>query len=92
MCLAIPGRVVDENQHDGLRFGSVDFGGVRKSICLEFVPEAVIGDYVLVHVGFAISRMREDEAQEQVALLSEIAQHDPEGSSDAFLALQEPPP
>jgi hydrogenase expression/formation protein HypC len=66
MCLAIPGRIVsvEEAEDITLRRGKVDFGGVQKEICLSFTPEARQGDYVLVHVGFALSVVDEAEAQQ----------------------------
>jgi hydrogenase expression/formation protein HypC len=67
MCLAIPGRV-EEITTDGLiRIGRVNFGGVVKRVCLDYVPEIVVGDYAIVHVGFAISRVDEATAQETLA-------------------------
>ncbi len=71
MCLGIPGKVVEIN--DGpLKMARVDFGGVRKEACLEYVPETQIGDYVIVHVGFAISRVDEEEALRTLELLRMI--------------------
>jgi hydrogenase expression/formation protein HypC len=73
MCLAVPGRVVSVAGEDPvLRTGRVDFGGVEKQVSLAFVPEAREGDYVLVHVGFAISRVDEEEAQKVFEYLKEI--------------------
>jgi hydrogenase expression/formation protein HypC len=63
MCLAIPGKILEISEKDGLRAGRVDFGGIVSSVCLDFVPEAVTGDYVIVHVGFAISRVDRQEAE-----------------------------
>jgi hydrogenase expression/formation protein HypC len=63
MCLAIPGKILEISDKDGLRTGRVDFGGVVSSVCLEFVPEAATGDFVIVHVGFAISRVDREEAE-----------------------------
>ena len=65
MCLAIPGRIVEITEGDeaALRRGKVDFGGVRKDISLAFTPDAAIGNYVLVHAGFALNTVDEDEAQ-----------------------------
>jgi hydrogenase expression/formation protein HypC len=65
MCLAIPGRIVEivEGAEAALRLGKVDFGGVRKDISLAFTPDAAIGNYVLVHAGFALNTVDEDEAQ-----------------------------
>jgi hydrogenase expression/formation protein HypC len=71
MCLAIPGRIVEVNEDGLMRMGRVDFGGVTREVCLAYVPEAQIGDYVIVHVGFAISQLDEDEAQETIRLLVE---------------------
>jgi len=61
MCLGIPGRILDVEEKE-LRTGRVEFGGVVKEVCLAYVPEAEPGDYVIVHAGFAISRIDEDEA------------------------------
>ena len=74
MCLAIPGKVVSvvEEAGLGLRRGKVDFGGVQKEICLAYTPEASIGDYVLVHVGFALSVVDPDEAQKIFETLTEM--------------------
>ena len=62
MCLAIPGKVVGIAEENGLRMGRVDFGGVVKRVCLDYVPEVVVGDYTIVHVGFALSKIDEAEA------------------------------
>lgn len=71
MCLAIPGRIVEVTEDGLMRMGRVDFGGVIREVCLAYVPEAGIGDYVIVHIGFAISQLDEDEAQETLRLLVE---------------------
>ena len=72
MCLGIPGQVVAIHGDDPLmRMGKVDFGGVVREVSLAYVPEAEIGDYVIVHVGFAISRLDEQEAQETLQLMAE---------------------
>jgi hydrogenase expression/formation protein HypC len=70
MCLGIPGRVIEIRDESGLRMGRVDFGGVRKEACLSYVPEVELGDYVIVHVGFAISQVDEEEALRTLELLS----------------------
>jgi hydrogenase expression/formation protein HypC len=62
MCLGIPGRILAVRDDNGLRMGIVDFGGVRRDVCLAYAPESAAGDYVVVHVGFAISRLDEAEA------------------------------
>ena len=72
MCLGIPGKVVEINDDGPLRMGKIDFGGVRKEACLAYVPEVVIGEYVIVHVGFAISKLDEDEALKTLDLLRMI--------------------
>jgi hydrogenase expression/formation protein HypC len=72
MCLGIPGRVIETYSRDGLPMGKVDFGGIRKEVCLAYTPEAGLGDYVLIHVGFAISRIEEAEANEIVSYLEQI--------------------
>ena len=77
MCLAVPGQIVSITGDDPVtRIGRVDFGGVAKEINLVFVPEAHIGDYVLVHVGFALSVIDEAEAERVLAHLREIADLD----------------
>lgn len=63
MCLAIPGRVIAIGTENDLRIGRVQFGGVMQPVSLDFVPEAGVGDYVMVHVGFAISRVNAEEAE-----------------------------
>jgi hydrogenase expression/formation protein HypC len=72
MCLSVPGRVVDTFRENELAMGKVDFGGVVKRVCLEHVPEATSGDWVLVHVGFALTRIDEAEARKIFELLSEM--------------------
>lgn len=72
MCLAIPGRIEKIYQKDKLKMANVDFGGARREVCLEYVPEAKVGEYCIIHVGFAISLLSEAEAKETLALLREI--------------------
>jgi hydrogenase expression/formation protein HypC len=62
MCLAVPGRVISLENRDDTRMAEVDFGGVRKEVCVEYVPDVVVGEYVVVHVGFAIQRLDEASA------------------------------
>jgi len=64
MCLGIPGRIIETNDNALMRMGKVDFGGIVREVCLAYVPEARVGDYVIVHVGFAISQLDEEEARE----------------------------
>ena len=73
MCLAVPGKIASISGDDPLtRTGKIDFGGVLKEACLAYVPEAKVGDYVIVHVGFAISRLDEEEANKVFEYLREM--------------------
>lgn len=77
MCLGIPGRVITRRDDQGLPMGMVDFGGVRRECCLAYVADEVqVGDYVVVHVGFAISRVEEEEARRTFEVLREMSQLD----------------
>jgi hydrogenase expression/formation protein HypC len=67
MCLAVPGQVVSIEDRDDTRMAQVDFGGVRKDVCLEYLPDVSTGEYVIVHVGFAIQRLDEQSARETLA-------------------------
>jgi hydrogenase expression/formation protein HypC len=69
MCLGVPGRIVETSIEHDVRMGKVDFGGIAKRVCLEHVPDARPGDYVLVHVGFALTRLDEAEARRVFELL-----------------------
>ncbi len=72
MCLAIPGKVVSKQEIGGVSLGQVQFGGIVRQANLDFVPEAQVGDYVMVHVGFAISRVDTEEAQRTYAILEQM--------------------
>jgi hydrogenase expression/formation protein HypC len=74
MCLAIPGKVIETLESGGLKMARVSFGGMVKQVCLEYTPEAAPGDYVLVHVGFALSRVDQEEAERTYKLLDELGQ------------------
>ena len=77
MCLGIPGKITELHDDRGLAMGTVDFGGVRREICLEYVAgEVAEGDYVIVHVGFAISKVDEAEARRTFEVLREMSQLD----------------
>jgi hydrogenase expression/formation protein HypC len=76
MCLAIPGRVLSISDVDGVRMGRANFGGIIKEVCLQYTPDAGPGDYVLVHVGFALNTVDEEEAERTYALLKELDQLD----------------
>jgi hydrogenase expression/formation protein HypC len=73
MCLSIPAKITEIKQEGTLLMGTVDFGGVSREICLDYVPEAEVGQYALVHVGFAISLLDEEEALETLSMLREMA-------------------
>lgn len=72
MCLGIPGKVVETYQEHDVLMGKVDFGGVAKRVCLDHVPEVRVGNYVIVHVGFALSVVDEDEAQQVFSFLRQM--------------------
>ena len=75
MCLAVPGKVVEIEENDlGLNMGVVRFGGIKRRVSLACVPDAVVGDYVVVHVGFAISKIDEQEAQQVFRTLREMGE------------------
>ena len=78
MCLAIPGKVLQIERGTTPLMGEVSFGGIQKRICLEWIPEVTVGQYVIVHVGFAISTVDEKEALETLKLFEEIGQADDE--------------
>lgn len=84
MCLGIPGKIMDIYKTGGLQMGKVDFGGVTREACLAYVPEAKMGDYTIIHVGFALHLISEEEAQETLALIREIAAT---GGEDPFSEL-----
>jgi hydrogenase expression/formation protein HypC len=72
MCLGIPGKVIEIYNAGGVAMGKIDFGGVVKEVCLAFVPEITLGDYAIVHVGFAITQLDEASAQESLAILRQM--------------------
>ncbi|MFN2174489.1 MAG: HypC/HybG/HupF family hydrogenase formation chaperone [Anaerolineales bacterium] len=76
MCLGIPGKIIEIYEKNELKMGKIDFGGVERESCLAYVPNAAIGDYVLVHVGFALNLISEQEANETMELLRKIADVD----------------
>lgn len=78
MCLGIPGKIIEIYETDGLKMCRVDFGGVAREACLAYVPEAKVGDYTVIHVGFAISLLNETEAQATLETLQEILNVDEE--------------
>ncbi|MFI6658556.1 HypC/HybG/HupF family hydrogenase formation chaperone [Streptomyces sp. NPDC050523] len=72
MCLAVPGKVVSIDDSAEPRTGLIDFGGVQKQACLEYVPDVRVGEYVIVHVGFALQRLDEESAQASLKLFEEL--------------------
>lgn len=82
MCLAVPGRVEQVWEDGGTRLGKVNFGGIVKNVCLAYVPEVVVGDYTIVHVGFAISRIDEESAQKTLQTFRDLGVLDDEFASE----------
>lgn len=72
MCLAVPGKILELFEEEGVHMARVEFGGVVRNACMEYLPEAAVGDYVIVHVGFAISKVDEEEAHRTYQLLAEM--------------------
>jgi hydrogenase expression/formation protein HypC len=83
MCLAIPGKIVEIFERDGLKMAKVDYGNIFRETCLEYVPEATVGEYCVVHVGFAISLLDEEDAMESLELLRQISDIEEELGKDA---------
>ena len=82
MCLGVPGRIIEIYEKQELRMAKVDFSGVTREACIAHVPEAQIGDYVIIHVGFAISLLSEEEAQQSIDLIREIIEAGELGGED----------
>lgn len=80
MCIGIPGQILEIYTKNNFQMGKIDFGGITKEVCLAYVPEANPGEYVLVHAGFAISLMNQDEAAETLHLLQEVTDIDQMGN------------
>ena len=72
MCLGIPGKIIDIYERDGTLMSKVDFGGVQQEVCLATTPEAQVGQYVIVHAGFALNLLSDEEAEETLRLLNEL--------------------
>jgi hydrogenase expression/formation protein HypC len=72
MCLGIPGKIIEIYQNNNVRMGKVDFGGVIKETCLDFLPDIQVGDYTIVHVGFGISQLDEEEALKTLEMLRDL--------------------
>jgi len=78
MCLGVPGKIIEIYEGNGLRMGKVDFEGVTREVCLVYVPEAEPGDYAIIHVGFGLSILDEQEALETLKLLNEMGEQETE--------------
>jgi hydrogenase expression/formation protein HypC len=87
MCLGVPGRVENVWEAEGTRMATVDFGGVRKEVCLAYVPDVQVGDYTIVHVGFALTKLDEKSALETLALFESIGLLDAELNPPADFGL-----
>ena len=72
MCLAVPGKVTEIYEKNDMRMGVVDFDGITKEVCLEYVPEIVVGDYTIIHVGFAIQKLDEKSAREKLQMFRDL--------------------
>lgn len=83
MCLAVPGKILETEERNGSRIARVEFGGITRQAYLDFVPDAGVGDYVMVHVGFAISRVDAEEAQRTYELLEAMGLLESEGLTSA---------
>ena len=84
MCLGVPGKIVDVYEKSGLKMAKVDFGGVFREACLSYVPEAQVGEYCIIHVGFAISLLSEKDAMETLELLKEMGTFEEELGTEAL--------
>ncbi len=85
MCLAVPGVIIEITPTEASLMGKVDFGGVIREVCLEAIPEAKLGEYVIVHAGFALNTLSEKEAQETLDALRELGDFEAELSTDQDL-------
>ena len=83
MCLALPGILIERRDRDGIRMGTLDFGGVSKEVCLEFLPDLAPGEYAVVHAGYAISRLDPDSARQMIEEFAQLGFYDEEDSPNA---------
>ena len=86
MCLGVPGKVLEIRSEHGTRMAIVDFGGVTKTVCLAYVPEVEVGDYTIVHAGFAITRLDEASALETLQMFTDLGLLDELGEPDGRIA------
>lgn len=91
MCLAVPGKIVEVRDERGTRMATIDFDGIRKDICLAYLPDLAVGEYAIVHVGFAIARVDEASALETLALFRELGILEEELGADAPTATEASP-
>lgn len=89
MCLAVPGKILSLEDRDGTLMSLVDFGGIQKDVCLEYIPDATVGEYVVVHVGFAIQRLDEEAAQRTLAEFEHLGVLDEEFGDGFALAAKQ---
>jgi hydrogenase expression/formation protein HypC len=89
MCLAVPGKVLEIKERDGTRMATVDFGGVAKEVCCEYLPDLRAGEYAIVHVGFALQRLDEESARQTLELFAELGLLEEEFGDPWALAAQE---
>ncbi|MEL6407530.1 MAG: HypC/HybG/HupF family hydrogenase formation chaperone [Chloroflexota bacterium] len=89
MCLGVPGQIIEIYTANDINMGKVDFGGIVKEVCLDFVPDIQIGDYAIVHVGFAITQLDEASAKETLALFEDMGILEEELNSDSEQAIPE---
>jgi hydrogenase expression/formation protein HypC len=82
MCLAVPGQIIEIIFGSALRMAKVDFGGVIREVCIETLPEAKVGDYTIVHAGYALNLLSAEEAKETLDLLDQLAQYDDPPADD----------
>jgi hydrogenase expression/formation protein HypC len=73
MCLGVPGKIIEIDDSSGMRMAKIDFGGVIRQACIEAIPEAMVGDYTIIHAGFALNVLSEADAMETLSLLTEIS-------------------
>jgi hydrogenase expression/formation protein HypC len=92
MCLAVPGKIVEIMDEGMVRMAKLDFGGIQKQVCLAYLPEAVVGDYAIVHVGFAISRIDEESAMQTLQHFRELGILEEELGEVADHEFSPPPP
>jgi hydrogenase expression/formation protein HypC len=92
MCLAVPGKILETKEENGSRFGRVQFGGITRLVQLDFVPEAEVGDYVIVHVGFALSKVNAEEAERTYQMLEEMGMLEEPRIQDSGFEIQDPDP